>query len=95
MKQKRRTTNTLMALCGLMLGLGGTASGAGKGPALPNPDFTHGGKPDDSHDWTLGATGARGWIYAEKGQTAPARQILVTEVAKSSPADGAPSSCRR
>ncbi len=29
-----------------------------------NPDFTQGGKTDGSHDWTLGATGARGWIYA-------------------------------
>ncbi|MCE9518233.1 MAG: DUF6288 domain-containing protein [Verrucomicrobia bacterium] len=52
------------------------------------PDFTQGGKTDDTHDWTLGPTGARGWIYAAKGQTTEARQILVTAVAKSSPADG-------
>jgi hypothetical protein len=53
----------------------------------PIPDFTQGGKTDGSHDWTLGATGARGWIYAFK-HTADARQILITEVAKGSPAAG-------
>ena len=51
------------------------------------PDFTQGGKPDRSHDWTLGPTGARGWIYAWK-HTADARQILITKVAKGSPAEG-------
>lgn len=59
----------------------------------PMPDFTQGGKiPEGSldvtHDWNLGATGARGWVYGQKGQTAEARQILVTEVAKGSPSDG-------
>ena len=54
-------------------------------PAIP--DFTQGGKTDGSHDWTLGPTGARGWIYAWK-HTADARQILITQVAKGSPADG-------
>ena len=52
------------------------------------PDLTQGGKKDDTHDWTLGSTGARGWIYGCKGQTADARQILVTAAAKGSPADG-------
>ncbi|TWU35359.1 hypothetical protein Q31b_54550 [Novipirellula aureliae] len=51
------------------------------------PDFTQGGQTDGSHDWTLGPTGARGWIYAWK-HTGDARQILVTKVAKGSPADG-------
>jgi len=51
------------------------------------PDFTHDGKPDGSHDWTLGPTGARGWMHAWK-HTADARQILITAVAKGSPADG-------
>jgi hypothetical protein len=54
----------------------------------PIPDFTQGGKPDENHDWRLGPTGARGWVYGWKGQTADARQILVTAVAKGSPADG-------
>ncbi|MCM2375083.1 DUF6288 domain-containing protein [Aporhodopirellula aestuarii] len=51
------------------------------------PDFTQGDKTDPSHDWTLGATGARGWVYAWM-HTADARQILITKVAKGSPADG-------
>lgn len=52
------------------------------------PDLTQGGKKDDTHDWTLGPTGARGWIWGRQGQTTDARQILITEVAASSPADG-------
>lgn len=54
----------------------------------PVPDLTKGGKPDDSHDWTLGPTGARGWLWGWKGHTTDARQILITAVAKGSPADG-------
>jgi len=56
-------------------------------PKPANPDFTRGGQTDGSHDWTLGATGARGWIYAWK-HSADARQILITEVAQGSPSDG-------
>jgi hypothetical protein len=55
-------------------------------PAVP--DLTNGGKPDETHDWTLGPTGARGWMWGWRGQTTSARQILVTEVAPGSPADG-------
>ncbi len=52
------------------------------------PDFTQGGSipPKAKHDWALGATGARGWIYSEKMVTSLARQIAITEVAKGSPA---------
>jgi len=62
------------------------------GPKTPatNPDFTKGeaiGR-NGPHDWTLGPTGARGWIYTAKGHSQDARQILVTAVAKGSPADG-------
>ena len=55
-----------------------------------NPDFTKGGviPAEASHDWTLGATGARGWIYAEGFSTSKARQIAITKVANGSPADG-------
>ncbi|MFN9627418.1 MAG: DUF6288 domain-containing protein, partial [Planctomycetota bacterium] len=54
------------------------------------PDFTQGSKkPDDAkHDWNLGATGLRGWIYCDKMVTSDARQIAITKVAKGSPADG-------
>ena len=52
------------------------------------PDFTQGGKKPDTHDWVLGPTGARGWIYATKGKSLDARQILITAVKKGSPAEG-------
>ena len=54
------------------------------------PDLTEGGEiPAKSlHDWNLGATGARGWIYSDQMVTHMARQIAVTEVAPGSPADG-------
>jgi hypothetical protein len=54
----------------------------------PAPDFTKGGTKDDKHDWTLGPTGARGWVWGWRQQTADARQILITDVAAGSPADG-------
>lgn len=64
------------------------AFAAAKPKALPMPDFTKGDTvpKDGPHDWTLGPTGARGWIYTANGHSAEARQILVTAVAKGSPA---------
>jgi hypothetical protein len=64
------------------------AYGAKAKTNTPLMDFTQGGKPDETHDWTLGATGARGWMYGWGGRTAEARQILITAVAAGSPADG-------
>jgi len=61
------------------------ALAAGKPPV---PDLTAGGTRDNKSDWTLGPTGARGWIWGWRGQTTGARQILVTSVAPSSPAEG-------
>jgi len=57
---------------------------------MPNPDFTKGESIPEgaTHDWTLGATGARGWIYSKRLETTEARQIAITKVAKKSPADG-------
>ena len=52
------------------------------------PDLTAGGERDANHDWTLGATGMRGWLYAASADTSLSRQILITAVAKGSPADG-------
>lgn len=51
-------------------------------------DFTKGAKPDKTHDWTLGATGARGWVWGWRGHTFDARQIYITTVAAGSPAAG-------
>ena len=57
---------------------------------VPHPDFTKGDSiPEDAdHDWNLGATGARGWMYSDKLVTSDARQIRITEVDGASPADG-------
>ncbi|MDA1221140.1 MAG: DUF6288 domain-containing protein [Planctomycetota bacterium] len=54
----------------------------------PVPDLTAGGRPDGKHDWNLGPTGARGWMWGWKHATTDARQILVTQVAADSPAEG-------
>lgn len=61
----------------------------GRSPASP-PDLTRGETvPEEAtHDWNLGATGARGWIYSDRLVTTDARQIAVTRVAPGSPADG-------
>ena len=63
---------------------------AGGGQAAEIPDFTQGAKiPEDAkHDWNLGATGLRGWMYCDKMVTSDARQIAITKVAKGSPAYG-------
>jgi len=60
----------------------------GKRLAKPVPDFTKGGKKDDKHDWNLGPTGARGWMWGMRLRTDLARQILITKVDQGSPADG-------
>lgn len=71
-----------------------SASGAnyaiGGGQAAEIPDFTQGAKiPEDAkHDWNLGATGLRGWMYCDKMVTSDARQIAITKLAKGSPAYG-------
>ena len=52
------------------------------------PDFTRGGKKNDKHDWNLGPTGARGWMWGMRLRTDYARQILITKVDPASPADG-------
>ena len=52
------------------------------------PDLTTDGKPDRTHDWNLGPTGARGWMWSWRLETRLARQILITAVDPGSPADG-------
>jgi len=76
-----------MLICGVswLLALGSLVHAAEKPPV---PDLTRGGTKDANHDWTLGPTGARGWVWGWHGQTTDARQILITEVASGSPADG-------
>ncbi|TVS16690.1 MAG: acetylesterase [Planctomycetaceae bacterium] len=54
------------------------------------PDFTRGEQIPEgaTHDWNLGPTGARGWMYSNRMETSEARQIYITEVDEGSPADG-------
>lgn len=54
------------------------------------PDFTAGDPipAGQAHDWNLGPTGARGWIYSNRLETTEARQIRITSIAAKSPADG-------
>jgi S1-C subfamily serine protease len=58
--------------------------------SIQNIDLTKGEKipAEANHFWTLGATGARGWIFCDKLTTIDARQIGVHEVTSGSPADG-------
>jgi hypothetical protein len=66
------------------------ALAAGKGQPMTIPDFTEGGTipAGAKHDWNLGPTGLRGWMFCDKLVTADARQISITKVEKGSPADG-------
>ncbi len=61
---------------------------AAKSGELIMPDFTNGGTipADAAHDWNLGATGLRGWIYCDQMVTSDTRQIAITQVDKKSPA---------
>lgn len=54
------------------------------------PDLTRGDAVPGQghHDWNLGATGLRGWMYCDKLVTSDARQIAITKVDANSPADG-------
>lgn len=54
------------------------------------PEFTKGGTipTGAKHDWNLGPTGLRGWMFCDKMVTSDARQIAITKVGKGSPADG-------
>ena len=63
---------------------------AGPQAASEIPDFTDGDSIPEkaTHDWNLGPTGARGWMYSNKLETSEARQIMITSVEPDSPADG-------
>lgn len=63
---------------------------AAKGKALTIPDFTKGDAipAGAKHDWNLGPTGLRGWMFCDQMVTTDARQIFITKVEKGSPADG-------
>ncbi|MBX3419008.1 MAG: acetylesterase [Pirellulaceae bacterium] len=57
---------------------------------LAIPDFTAGDTipAEAKHDWNLGPTGLRGWMFSDKLVTTDARQIAITKVEPGSPAEG-------
>ena len=71
----------------LTIALASQALAAPKGK-MTLPDFTKGDPIPNgaNHDWNLGATGARGWMFSDKMVTSDARQIIITKVAEGSPA---------
>lgn len=74
--------------CVLFVALGVFGLSAKAEVASSPPDLTTGGERDENHDYLLGPTGARGWIYSQDCLTARSRQILITAVARGSPVDG-------
>ena len=76
----------------LFSGCGWLGSSPMVGAAEPMviPDLTKGDAipAQARHDWNLGATGLRGWMYCDKLVTSDARQIAITKVEAKSPADG-------
>ncbi|MEN8864629.1 MAG: DUF6288 domain-containing protein [Akkermansiaceae bacterium] len=83
-------TTKLPRLCAVLALSSHLLSGAGPKVRMTLPDFTKGDSiPEGArHDWNLGATGARGWMFSDKMETSTARQIAITKVATDSPADG-------
>ena len=91
MRNNQRFVMTLLtASLALALCPGASINSATAAPKVKCPDLTRGGTIPDrwTHDWNLGPTGARGWIYSDTGVTTDARQIQITKIDKGSPADG-------
>ncbi len=78
----------LLVLTSLLIS--SVASAADKNDQAQTPDFTKGDviPKNAQHDWNLGATGLRGWMYCDKLVTSVARQIFITKVEANSPAEG-------
>jgi hypothetical protein len=80
---------SIVAVTMLALFAGGLPA-AGSQQPTGNPDLTQGGRIPETatHDWNLGPTGARGWMYSNKMETSEARQVYITQVDEESPAEG-------
>ncbi|RPG13843.1 MAG: acetylesterase [Phycisphaera sp. TMED9] len=85
-----KLSRSILIVLAVMGGLLSTSVIAAPPSKVSNPDFTKGEAIPEgaTHDWNLGPTGARGWMYSNKLETSEARQIMVTEVDPGSPADG-------
>lgn len=83
------SSSRLIAPCLTVLAIGSVLLAQGR-QAPPIPDFTKGDAIPEraEHDWQLGPTGARGWMYCDRMVTTDARQVRITAVAEGSPADG-------
>ncbi len=68
---------TSVAAAALVSILTAPSPAAGAPPKMAMPDFTKGDAipAGADHDWNLGATGARGWMFSDKLVTTDARQI--------------------
>src|SRR6476620_9470919 len=80
----------LALACLACSGLTPSVHAEGRGQSLAIPDFTQGATipANSKHDWNLGPTGLRGWMFCYKMVTTDARQISTTKVDPGSPADG-------
>jgi len=58
---------------------------AAQAPAFAQGDVV---PKDGGHDWNLGPTGLRGWMFCDKMVTTGAREISITKVEKGAPGDG-------
>lgn len=78
----------LLLAAGLVIAFPAPAAPAPR--ALEIPDFTRGDAvpANAKHDWNLGPTGLRGWMFCDRLVTTDARQIVVTRVDPGSPAEG-------
>ena len=83
-------TAPLSLICAAWFGFALSAPAASGGEVLAIPDFTKGDAipANAKHDWNLGPTGLRGWMFCDKLVTTDARQIAITAVERRSPADG-------
>ncbi len=87
-RSKLVKTSLIALTCAVLLSWTYSSIAADKDPnAAKIPDFTQGDRSGEAHDWNLGPTGARGWIFTRNGHSHDARQIYVTQVAKGSPAE--------
>ncbi len=80
----------LMSTLVMWLGVVSLATAEPRDKALRIPDFTQGDSipVNAKHDWNLGPTGLRGWMFCDELVTTDARQIAITAVDRGSPADG-------
>lgn len=83
-----RTAVVCSALMALLVAV--SAIDAQERKPLVIPDFTKGDTipVKAKHDWNLGPTGLRGWMFCDNLVTTDARQIVITSVDQGSPAAG-------